>query len=186
MNSISFTPAVRSAGAHPIRKPQALRHLATLALAITAAGLLACEDPEEFRRLINGRIDFDDPTWPLPEIPETATAGVPVQITVWTGGSGCYEYAGTDGGVDGRSATVIPRDHFIVGGCSTHREFIEHRTTWVFEEPGTAEITLFYSVYHEDYRGEGEARHLREQKVYTVEVAEAEASRPSSGSPHGY
>ena len=183
MLGVPYTRAVRSAVVHPGRTRQALRHLATLAVAFGAAGLLACENPEEFRRLINGRIDFDDPTWPLPEIPETATAGVPVQITVWTGGSGCYEYAATHGSIDGLSASVSPRDYFVVGGCSTHREFVEHRTTRVFEEPGTAEITLYYSVYHEDYRGEGEARHLREQKVYTVEVAEARQRRPSPEPP---
>ncbi len=180
MSSIPFTQTFRSAGARPRRTRPVRRRLATLAVAIAAVGIPACDDdPEQFRRLVHGRIDFDDPTWPLPQIPETATVGAPVQITVWTGGSGCYEYVQTDGGVDGRSATVIPRDDFIVGGCSTHREFIEHRTTRVFEEPGTAEVVLYYSVYHEDYRGEGEARHFRERKVYAVEVAEAGRSRPT-------
>lgn len=175
MNSIPFTPGVCTAGTHPGRKRQALRHLATLAVAIAAAGLLACEDPEESRGIVFGRIDFDDPDWPLQQIPDTATVGVPLEITVWTGGSGCYEYARTEGGVEGRSAWFRPIDFLIVGGCSTHREFIEHRTTLVFEEAGTAEIVLWYSdgwaIRRED--------HDQGRKVYTVEVAEAEESRPS-------
>lgn len=183
MNGIPFTPGVRSARVRPQRTRHILRHVATLVVAIGAAGLPACENPEEFRRLIPGRIDFEDPAWPLPEIPDTATAGAPVQITVWTGGSGCYEYALTEGGVDGLSASVSPRDYFIVGGCSSHREFIEHRTTRVFDEPGTAEITLHYSAYHENYQGTGEARHLLEQKVYAVEVAAAEERRSSPDPP---
>lgn len=139
-------------------------------VAIGAIGLLACEDPELERGVVIGKIDFDDPAWPLPQIPETATVGVPVQIAVWTGGSGCYEYWGTLGGVDGRSVTVVPHDTFIVGGCPTDPAFVEHRTTRVFEEPGTVEITLWYSngraIRREDHMGDG-------RKVYTVEVSPA-------------
>ena len=170
MNSVPFTPRVRSARAHPIRKRPVLRHLTKLAVAISAIGLLACEEQEESRGRVIGKIDFDDPTWPLPQIPETATVGVPVEIAVWTGGSGCYEYGWTDGGVNGRSATVIPNDYFIVGGCSTDREFVEHRTARIFEEPGTAEITLWYSdggaISREDHR-------VVRRKVYTVAVSPA-------------
>jgi len=142
-----------------------------LAVAISAIGLVACSgDPELDRGIVVGKIDFDDPTWRLPQIPETATAGVPVEIAVWTGGSGCYEYSRTAGGVDGRAATVIPFDTFIVGGCSTDREFVEHRTTRIFEEPGTAEITLHYSdggaVTREEHDGD-------QRKVYTVSVSHA-------------
>ena len=147
---------------------QVRRHLAMLAVAIGAAGLLACEDPELDRGIVVGKIDFDDPAWPLPRIPDTATVGVPVEIAVWTGGSGCYEYARTDGGVDGQSASVVPRDYFVVGGCSTDPEFVEHRTTRVFEEAGTAEITLWYNdggaIRREDHTDDG-------RKVYTVEVS---------------
>ena len=84
MNSVPFTPRVRSARAHPIRKHPVLRHLTKLTVAIGAIGLLACEDSELERGIVIGKIDFDDPTWPLPQIPETATVGVPVEIAVWT------------------------------------------------------------------------------------------------------
>ena len=139
-----------------------------LAVAIGAAGLLACEEEWVDTGIVVGKIDFDDPTWPLPQIPETATVGVPVEISVWTGGSGCYEYYRTEGGVDGRSAIVRPMDYFTVGGCSTDREFVEHRTTRVFEAAGTAEITLWYNdggaITREDHTDDG-------RKVYTVEVS---------------
>lgn len=180
MNSVPVTPGVRPAGADPTRKRQALRHLATLAVAIAAVGLHACENPEQERGIVFGRIDFDDPDWPLPQIPDTATAGVPLQVSAWTGGSGCYEYARTGGGVDGRSASFRPIDYFIVGGCSTHREFIEHRTTLVFDEPGTAEIVLWYSDGWVTRRED----HDQGRKVYSVKVSEAKEGRPSPGPPH--
>ena len=167
MNRLAPTPPVRSARLHPGRSRRVLRHAAGLAVAI---GLLACENPESSSGIVIGKIDFDDPTWPLPQIPSTATVGVPVEIAVWTGGSGCYEYGRTGGGVDGLSATVIPNDYFIVGGCSTDREFVEHRTTRVFGEPGTAEITIHYTdggaVLRQDHNGD-------QRKVYTVVVSPA-------------
>ena len=108
LNSVPFTPHVRSARARPIHKPPVLRHMTKLAVAIGAIGLVGCEDPELERGIVVGKIDFDDPTRRLPQIPDTATVGIPVEIAVSTGGSGCYEYAWTAGGVDRRSATVIP------------------------------------------------------------------------------
>ena len=172
MDNRSSTPGVRSTGAYSRLTRQVRRHLTMLAVAIGAAGLLACEEEEEWSRgIVVGKIDFDDPAWPLPQIPETATVGVPLEIAVWTGGNGCYEYVRTFGGVNGRSATVRPVDLFAVGlGCSTDPEFVEHRTTRVFEEAGTAEITLWYSdggaITREDHSG---AR----SRVYTVEVSPA-------------
>ena len=172
MNNLPFTPGVRSTGARPKRTRQVRRHLAMLAVAIGAAGLLACEEQELSSGIVIGKIDFDDPAWPAPQIPETATVGVPLEIAVWTGGSGCYEYARIEGGVNGRSATVRPMDMFTVGGCSTDPEFSEHRTTRVFEEPGTAEITLWY-IDGGAIRREDHSHSRAEQKVYTVEVAPA-------------
>ena len=77
MNSVPFTPPVRSARAHPIRKRPVLRHLTMLAVAIGAAGLLACEEQELERGAVVGKIDFDDPTWPLPQIPRRQPSGPP-------------------------------------------------------------------------------------------------------------
>lgn len=171
MNNVPFTPCALSARAHPMCKRPVLRHLTTLVVAIGAISLVACDDPEWSSGVVTGKIDFGDATWRLPEIPETATVGVPVEITVWTGGSGCYEYYGTFGGVDGLSAWVRPDDLFIVGRCSTDdREFVEHTTTRIFEEPGTAEITIHYTdagaVLRQDHNGD-------QRKVYTLAVSPA-------------
>ena len=141
MNSAPFTPGVPPAGGHPKRERQALRHLAKLAVAIGAFGLLACDEDSGLERgIVIGKIDFDDPTWQFPDIPETAADGVPLGITVWTGGSGCHEYGHTGGGAN------------------------------FFEEPGTAEITLWYTdggaARREDHLGDG-------RKVYTVQVLPA-------------
>ena len=163
MHILPFTPGVRSTGARPKRPRQVRRHLAMLAVAIAASGLLACEEQELSRGIVIGKIDFDDPAWPLPQIPETATVGVPLEIAVWTGGSGCYEYAWTAGGVDGLSATVIPTDIFIVGGCSTDPEFPSTQDNEGLREPGTAEITLWYNdggpIRREDHNDEGRRVH---------------------------
>ena len=172
MDCLPSTPRIRPTRARPRRTRQLRRHLTLLAVAIGAAGFLACEEEEEWSRgIVVGKIDFDDPAWPLPQIPETATVGVPLEMVIWTGGNGCYEYVRTAGGVNGRSATVRPEDYFTVGlDCSTDPEFVEHRTTRVFEEAGTAEITLWYSdggaITREDHSG-------AERKVYTVEVSPA-------------
>lgn len=169
MNNVPSRPCVRPARAHPIRTRPVLLLLTKLAVAIGAIGLLACDDPELSRGIVVGKIDFDDPAWRLPEIPETATVGVPVEVAVWTGGSGCYEYAATFGGVDGLSAWVRPEDIFIVGGCSTDPEFLEHRETMIFEEPGTAEITLHYTD-----GGDSREDHIEVRtKVYTLAVSPA-------------
>ena len=171
MDNLPSTPRIRPTRAPPKRTRPLRRHLTMLAVAIGAAGLFACEEEEWSQGIVTGKIDFDDPAWPLPQIPETATAGVPLEIAIWTGGNGCYEYARTAGGVNGRSATVRPVDLFTVGlGCSTDPEFVEHRTTRVFEEAGTAEITLWYSdggaITREDHSGD-------RSTVYTVEVSPA-------------
>ena len=154
---------------------QVLRHLGKLSVAIGAAGLLACHEPAYTQTLVVGFIDFDDPAWPLPQIPETATVGVPLDVTVRTGHRGCAEYAFTGSGATGRSASVTPHDYLTLTDgidCSAGGlEFIEHSATLVFDEPGTAEITLTYSSRGgsnpEDHFADG-------RKVYTVEVVEAQ------------
>lgn len=86
--------------------------------------------------------------------------------------AGCHRQGDTEVEVNGRSAVVTPYDILRTGdhGCYDEGKFFEHRTTVVFEEPGTAEIVLVYSTsganYPEGHKGDG-------RKVYTVEVAEA-------------
>lgn len=160
---------------------QVPRRLGKLAVAIGVAGVLACENPHISTSRVVGFIDFDNPAWPLPQIPETATAGVSLNISVWTGHRGCGEHADTATGVDatGRSAYVTPNDYLTltdgIDCAAGDLEFIEHRATFVFDEPGTAEITLTYSTKGgsnpEDHFANG-------RRVYTVEVAEAGNSPP--------
>lgn len=175
MNPLPFTPDVRSTGAHPKRPRQITRHLPKLALVIAPMALLGCQlfEPSEYR--VIGKAKLDDPRydWPLPEIPETATAGVPLEITVTTGGNSCYRGGETGLAVKGRSAVVTPYDYIDGGrsGCFANLIFFEHTVPVVFEEPGTAEILFRYTTeasWHrpEDHKGDG-------KKVYTVEVAEA-------------
>ena len=133
-----------------------------------------------------GVIPFDDPAydyWPLPEIPETATAGVPLEMTIWTMYSDCEDMRRGDTEVTalGRSAVVVPYDILTTyeggfpvtindPGCFGNLYDFEHTATVVFEEPGTAKIILLYST---------DGGHLPEyfnadgRRVYTVEVSPA-------------
>ena len=169
MNYLPSTPDRRPAADRPKPTRRIPRRLATLTFAIAAAGLPGCMAEEH---LVIGWMNLDDSSWQSPRIPETATAGVPLAITVWTGGGGCYRHARTDATVTGRSADVVPRDYLTTGTvCTDDFKFIEHRTSLTFEEPGTAEITLRYSTEGD---GWSPASHTGEgRKVYTVEVAPA-------------
>ncbi len=151
----------------------ALRLPGMLAVVIALVGLGGCGvvDPKTKHRVI-GFIDFDDQHWPLPEVPETATAGVPIEMTIWTGETGCYGIGDTDVDVTGRTAEVTPYDYLTTGNhaCTDHLAFFEHNATVVFPEPGTAEIVLVYST---DWARRPEAHKGDGRKVYTVEVSPA-------------
>ena len=167
-----FIPHRPPPAAHPNRTRQVLRHLARLAVAVAIVGLPGCDSPREVvEHRVIGTIDFG-PYGTPPRIPETATAGVALEIVVTTRGAGCHKQGDTEVEVNGRSAVVTPYDILTTGydGCYDIGKHFEHRTTVVFEEPGTAEIVLVYSTsaanYPEGHKGDG-------RKVYTVEVAEA-------------
>lgn len=123
------------------------------------------------------------PDWPLPRIPETATAGVSLEMTIWTVDGDCTDLRQGDTEVTalGRSAVVVPYDILTTyeggflatvddPGCFGTLDGVERTATVVFEEPGTAEIVLVYSTdggrLPEHFNGDG-------LKVYTVEVAPA-------------
>ena len=142
-----------------------------LLLAIGAVALPACDAGEEHR--VVGYVDLTgDLANNEPQVPETATASVPMPITLWTTGGGCHRRGDTEVSVDGRSAVVTPYDFVRVGGfvCTDILVVFEHRTTVVFDEPGTAQIVVRYSTGERflphDHDGAG-------RKVYTVEVAPA-------------
>ena len=144
----------------------ALRLPGRLAVAIAVVGLGGCGVFESTNRVV-GFIDFDDMHWPPPEVPETATAGVPIEMTIWTMETGCYSIGETEVVVTGRTAEVTPFDYVTTGdyACTDHLAFFEHKATVVFQEPGTAEIVLVYSTDW-DHKEQG-------RKVYTVEVSPA-------------
>jgi len=174
MVHVPIIPPGPPPGAHPNRTRQVLRHLARMAVAVVIVGLTGCLSVTEHR--VIGIIDFDDSSWPLPRIPETATAGVPIEMTIWTMETGCYRQGDTEVEVDGRSAVLTPYDFLETGdfGCPAYLFFFEHGATVVLEEPGTAEIVLVYSTGStgrpwdpENHKGDG-------RKVYTVEVSPAD------------
>jgi len=102
----------------------------------------------------------------LPEIPETATAGVPFEMTIWTIGDHCNYIGGeTDVAVTGPIAEVTPFD-YVTGsdGCVLLPAYFEHKATVVFQEPGTAAIVLVTGTdFHKEVK----------RKLYTVEVSPA-------------
>ena len=114
-----------------------------------------------------GYIDFSDIRGYEPQIPETATATVPLEMAVWTMGSGCHTGGDTEVAIEGRTAVVTPYDSldFGAGGCTEELKRFEHKATVVFSDPGIAEIVLRYST-NPSHKGVG-------RKVYTVEVSPA-------------
>ena len=170
MIHIPFIPSASSTRAHPKHARGALRPPGILALAVAIVGLTGCGLFSTEHRVI-GIIDFDHSAWPLPEVPETATVGVPIEMTITTGGDGCYDIGETEVAVTGRIAEVTPFDYVTTGGgvCVDLLAFFEHKATVVFPEPGTARIVLVYST---DW-GRPEVQEADGRKVYTVEVAPA-------------
>lgn len=164
MIHLPFLPSAPSTGAHPERARGALRLAARLAVAIAVVGLGGCGifGLTTDRRVIGG-IDFHDRP---PEIPETATAGVPFEMTIWTTGDHCNYIGGeTDVAVTGPIAEVTPFD-YVTGsnGCILLLAYFEHKASVVFQEPGTAAIVLVTATdWHKEVK----------RKLYTVEVSPA-------------
>ncbi len=174
-------PTVPSA---PARSPRRAglrglrRHPGRLLVAAGALALLACDSLflSGYRDVrIVGHIDFSDIAGFEPRIPETATAGVPVEIVFWTIGGGCVQRIDGTEVVRGReSAVVTPYDIFAEArsgdfGCTDDLRYLEHRTTVVFEDPGTARIVLRYSATSDPW----DDRIADEQVDYVVEVSPA-------------
>ena len=178
MNSELRSQSYPSRGDRPKGARRVLRRTAVLAVAIGAAGLLACTDegPVDRRqdRVVGhiGEAGFSDPEY-RPRIPETATAGVPLEIRFWTWGGGCLHEGDTESVVSGRSVEVTPYDLLTWGTdlvCTADFRYLDHTARVVFDDPGTSEIVLRYSTGSgwrpRDFDGAG-------RKVFTVEVAEA-------------
>ena len=175
MNPVPVLPSIPLSGARPKRARRVFRHLGRLAVVVGTIALPARLDTVTEHRVI-GYMLIDHPRidGPQPQIPDTATAMVPLEISIWTALSGCYRGGDTEVVVKGRSAVVTPYDYLRTGGgaCPTYLEFFEHKATVVFGEPGTVEVVLVYSTdghySPENHKGDG-------RKVYTVEVLPADA-----------
>ena len=147
-----------------------VRTLPGVLVALAVAASVGCDDGpvvvDPYRFV--GHIDFSDIRDLEPRIPGTATASVPIQVTVWTSGGGCHRPGETEVTVDGRTAVVTPYDwfHSSTGICTDDIKYFEHNATVTFTDPGTAEIVLRYSTDFHNRTGDG-------RKTYTVEVSPA-------------
>ena len=170
MTSAAFFPQATLRGACLKFVRQFRRPPCWLLVAFSAVALLACTDslgPEEFRTV--GYIPpsyFDAGSEHAPQIPETAIAGTPFEITIWT-----YSFcsvASLEISEYGGSAVVIP---YVVprrGVCTLVSRPHEHTATVAFTDPGTAEIVVRYSRVEE---GSPEPNGTR---LYQVRVSPAE------------
>jgi len=156
-----------------------LRGILALVVVASSGTHLACEqllcECSSRVRVIGNLLEY-------PEIPETATAGVPLEISFQTGGNGCWSggdpLADTEVVYenDGRVAVVTPYD-FVMEALVTGdgdsccfnctdigREF-EHKADVVFQDPGTARLVVRHRA-----PGIGPPDDVTTVFVYTVEV----------------
>ena len=166
MTRAHLIPTAPNRTTHP--KPARLRPRPGMLLAaLGAAAVAGCTSPALVERMV-GHIDFSDIEGVEPRIPETATASVPFEVTVWTWGGGCYEIGETEVDVDGRTAVVTPYDYLetTAKSCTDDIRYFEHKATVTFMDPGTAQVVLRYSTDSRDRNGDGRA-------YYTVSVSPA-------------
>lgn len=142
---------------------QACRHACRFLFGVAAVALVSCDNPgappEDIR--VIGEVAFGDDM--EPRIPQRATAGVPLEITIRTIGNGGYRAADTEVAYSGRSAVVTPYDYMDPSVLTDDLRYLEHRTKVVFDDPGTAEIVLVFMT-DLGYPGRYGSR------TYTVEV----------------
>ena len=166
-------PVSQAAGSRIARRTSARRtrsNPASLVVAIGAVAVSACIDPidpNEFRvvghippEVLAGGGRYE------PQIPETATVGVPLEIGIWTFHH-CAEDAGLDVAEYGGSAVATPYIFTLNGTgvvCTLLIEPIEHRSEVVFPYSGPSELVLRYS------RVGGGSWQANGTKVYDVMV----------------
>ena len=145
MTRLPSSPAPPSPDTRPRDIHQVSRRAGRFLVAVAAAAFVACENPGaplEDNRVI-GEVMFGDGM--EPRIPQTATAGVPLEITIWTIGNGGYRAAGTEVAYSDRSTVVVtPYDYMNPSVRTDDLRYMEHRTKVVFDDPGTAEIVLVF------------------------------------------
>ncbi len=163
MTRLPSFPARPSPDTRPRDIHQVSRRAGRFLVAVAAVAL-ACDNPgapPEENRVIGNVVFGDDME---PRIPQTATAGVPLEITIWTAGNGGYRAADTEVAYSGRSAVVTPYDYTDPSVLTDDLRYMEHRTKVVFDDPGTAEIVLVFRT------GLGYPGRRYGSKAYTVEV----------------
>lgn len=167
MIRVSHTQPVRPRALEPRRAHRTPHHLGKLFAALGVVASFSCDGPvAPLQDRVVGYINFADIRGHEPGIPGTATAGVPLPVTVWTMGDGCREGGDTEVDVDGLTAVVTPYDIQIrsTGGCTEELRRFEHTATVVFDVPGTAEVLLRYSTSYGEYSANA-------RKVFSVEVS---------------
>ena len=156
-----------------------LRGILALVVIASSGTHLACEDSCECSSRIRAVGLLSD----YPEMPETATAGVPLEISFQTGGDGCY--GGGDPLADtevwyeknGWVAVVTPYDFVneaLAAGegdsccfvCPSIGLSFEHKANVVFQDPGTARLVVATRA-----EGIGPPGNATTLLVYTVEVS---------------
>lgn len=147
MTGLPF-PAARGRMARPTsahRAPSGPGRFFVAFAAVAGLGCIDPIDPDEYR--IVGHIPpgvLADGGKYEPQIPGRATAGVPLEIAIWTF-HWCAEDAGTEVGESGGSAVATPYIVTLEGACTLINKPIEHRTEVVFPSSGPSEIVLRYS-----------------------------------------
>ena len=84
------------------------------ALSLVCASVAACAIFQSDWRLEPSPIGTDRPTLPAVQIPDTATAGVPETVVVWTKGGGCTRRAVPQVASDDLLVTVRLFDSIVV------------------------------------------------------------------------
>lgn len=144
MTCLPSFPVPPSPGATTRDIRQVCRHAGRFLVAAAAVALVACDDPgaplEEDR--VIGNVVFGDDR--EPQVPQTATAGVPFRITIWTAGNGGYRAADTEVAYGGRLAVVTPYDYMDQSIRTDDLRYLEHEAKVVFNDPGTAEVVLVF------------------------------------------
>jgi hypothetical protein len=106
------------------------------------AGVLACSDPSDTKRVI-GLIDGDGPEGV--DLPTDMIRGQPFEVTVYTfGSSSCTTPDGAELKIDGMVARIIPYDLVPTADvpCTADMAPLAHPVTLRFDSEGVATLRI--------------------------------------------
>lgn len=120
------------------------RFAAVLSLLVVLAG---CEVPlvQQKHRVSAVISYFGESTNDTIQLPQSATAGVPFEVSVTTFGNGCQSAGGADVGVSGLTATVNVYDWSTERPdqlCTSELKRLTRKFTVQFDQPGTAIVRV--------------------------------------------